>query len=176
MNVIWCVDSIGLWRDQHWIICRRKRRGKREFGQKEKTMKRIRCCAIGVFGYSQTHSCVKHEKHVCVWIRRVWLWKSERQGEKNGWKRGGKKRGKGKVVLGKVLFVFCWLCVCLFPFFPCTHHITTPQHTLTLTHHPPHNMTHWCTPSHANMAVCWRCWEHSSLPTELWWRHFLFCN
>ena len=36
-------------------------------------------------------------------------------------------------VCGKVLFVFVWLCVCLFPFFPCTHHATTPQHTHTHT-------------------------------------------
>ena len=50
------------------------------------------------------------------------------------------------------------VCLCLFPFFsPCTHHATTPQHTFTLTTHPPYNTVHWCTPSHANRAVCWCC-------------------
>ena len=62
------------------------------------------------------------------------------------------KREKGKSGFGKSPFGFC-LTVCLpLPFFfPA---LTTPQHTLTLTHHTPHNMTHWCTPSHANRAMC----------------------
>ena len=75
-------------------------------------------------------------------------WKARRkEWKKKRWKKGKRE----KVVLGKVLFVFVWLCLCLFPFFPLhpPHH-----HTLTLIHHPPHNMTHWCTPSHANRAVC----------------------
>ena len=81
-------------------------------------------------------------------------WKARRK----EWKKKRREKGKReKVVLAKVLFVFC-LTVCLpLPFFPLHSLTTTPQHTLTLTHHPPHNMTHWCTPSHANMAVCWRC-------------------
>ena len=93
------------------------------------------------------HSCVKHE--VSVWIRREWWWKSGRQGEKSGSKRGGKGK-REKVVLGKVLFGFVWLCLPL-PFSPAP---TTPQHTFTLTHNPLWHMTHWCTPSHANRAVC----------------------
>ena len=39
-----------------------EKKRKREFGQKEKTMKRIRCCVIGVFGSQRMHSCVKQEK------------------------------------------------------------------------------------------------------------------
>ena len=107
-------------------------------------MKRIRCCVIGVFGSKWMHPCVMHEKQVSVWIRREWLWKSGRQGDKSGGKRGGKK-GKGdKVVLGKVLLVFVWLCFCLFPFpFPLhpPHHATTHAHT-----HPPHTMQHGTIP------------------------------
>ena len=81
-------------------------------------------------------------------------WKARRK----EWKKKRRKKGKReKVVLGKVLFVFC-LTVCLrLPFFslhPPHHHTTTPQHTLTLTHHPPYIMTHWRTPSNANRAVC----------------------
>ena len=80
-------------------------------------------------------------------------WKARRK----EWKKKRRKK-REKVVLGKVLFVFVWLCLPL-PFFPCTHHTTTPQHTLTqhmLTHHPSSTMQHgdWCTPSHANRAVC----------------------
>ena len=131
----------------------KEKKRKREFGQKEKTMKRIRCCVIGVFGSPRMHLFVKNEKRVSVRIRREWWWKSGRQGEKSGRKRGGKE-GKGKKWFWEKSFLFLFDCACVFPFFPCTHHTTTPQHTLTLTHHPPYNTTHWCTPSHANRAVC----------------------
>ena len=63
------------------------------------------------------------------------------------------KREREKVVLGKVLFVFVD-CVFASSLFSCTHHTTTSQHTLSHTHHTPYNMTHWCTPSHANRAMC----------------------
>ena len=64
------------------------------------------------------------------------------------------KREKGKVVLGKALFLFLFDCVfASSPFFPA---FTTPPHHNTRSHSPTtsHNMTHWCTPSHANRAVC----------------------
>ena len=67
-------------------------------------------------------------------------------------KEEGKNGKWEKVVLGKVLLFLLTVSLPLL-FFP----MHPPQHMLTLTHHPPHNMTHWCTPSHANMAVCWRC-------------------
>ena len=43
---------------------------KKRVWTKEKMMKRIRCCVIGVFGSQRMHSCVKNEKQVSVWIRR----------------------------------------------------------------------------------------------------------
>ena len=64
------------------------------------------------------------------------------------------KREKGKSGFGKSPFCFCLTVSLPLPFFPCTHHTTTPKHMLTLIHHTPYNMTHWCTPSHANRAVC----------------------
>ena len=83
----------------------------------------------------------------------VWKGKEKRVEEKEV-----EKGERERVVLGNVLFVFCLTVSLPLPFFSAP---TTPQHTLTLTHHPPYNMTHWCTPSHANRAV--RCaaffWE-----------------
>ena len=66
------------------------------------------------------------------------------------------KREKGKKWFWEMSFLFLFDCVfASSPFFIApTHHTTRPQHTLTLTHHTPHNTTHWCTPSHANRAVC----------------------
>ena len=65
-------------------------------------------------------------------------------------KRGGSYRTKASsLCMGKVLLVL----FCLFPFFSAL--ITPPHHhTPTHTHHSPHNMTHWCTQSHANRTVC----------------------
>ena len=125
----------------------KEKKRKREFGQKEKTMKRIRCCVIGVFGSPWMQSCVKNEKLVSVWIRKEWWWKSGRQGEKSGRKRGGKK-GKGKKWFWEKSFLLLFDCVfCVFPFFPCTHHTTTP-HTLTLIHH-----TTWRIGAHHHMQA-----------------------
>ena len=76
-------------------------------------------------------------------------WKARRKEWK---KKRWKKREKGKSGFGKSPFCFC-LTVCfassLFSLHPPHHHATT--HALT---HLPHNMTHWCTPSHANRAMC----------------------
>ena len=153
MNVIWCVDSICIVISSSLNHRLKEKKRKGEFGQEEKIMKRIRCCVIGVFGSSWMYSCVKHEKRVNVWIRREWWWKSGRQGEKGGRKRG-EKREKGKSGFGKSPFLFLLTVSLPLPFFPCIHHTTTPQHAHTLTHHTPYNMTHWCTPSHANRAMC----------------------
>ena len=134
-----------------------EKKRKREFGQKEKTMKRIRCCVIGVFCSPCMHSCVKHEKQESVWIRREWWWKSGRQGEKSGRKRGGIK-GRGKKWFWEKSFLFLLTVSLPLPFFPSA--LTTPQHTHSLIHLTPYNVTHWCTPSLANRAVCCCHWEH----------------
>ena len=81
-------------------------------------------------------------------------WKARRK----EWKKKRWKKGKGKKWFWEKPFLFFFDCVfASSPFFPCTHHITMPQNMLILTHNPPHNMTHWCTPSHANRAVCCCC-------------------
>ena len=73
---------------------------------------------------------------------------------KSGRKKRKKKREKGKSGFGKSPFCFCLTVSLPLPFFPCTHHTTTPQHTLTHVHHTPYNMMRWCTPSHANRTMC----------------------
>ena len=132
----------------------KEKKRKREFGQEEKTMKRIRCCVIGVFGSQRMHSCVKHEKTgECMDKKGVMVeeWKARRkEWKKKRWKKG--KREKSG--FGKSPFWFLFDCVFASSLFPCTHHSITSQHMLTLIHHPPYNMTHWCTPSHANRIVC----------------------
>ena len=120
---------------------------KREFGQKEQTMKRIRCCVIGVFGSPRMFSCVKYEKQASVDKRGVMVeeWKARRK----EWKKKRRKKGKReKVVLGKVLFVLfdCVFAFSLFPLHP-PHHATT--HALT---HPPHHTTR-CIGAHHHMQT-----------------------
>ena len=140
----------------------KEKKRKREFGQKEKTMKWIRCCVIGVFGSSRMYSCVKHEKQESVWMRREWLWKSGRQGEKSGRKRG-EKGEKGKSGFGKSPFVFCWLCLCHFPFFPCTHQPTTCPHPHSpTTHHGAFVHTITCK---QGCVLCCLFWEWTARHT-----------
>ena len=60
------------------------------------------------------------------WKARRKEWKKKRKG----------KRGKGKSGFGKSPFCFCLTVSLPLPlFFPCTHHTTTPQHTLTFITH-----------------------------------------
>ena len=128
----------------------KEKKRKREFGRKEKMMKRIRCCVIGVFGSPWMHSCVKHKKQESVWIRREWWWKSGRQWEKSGKKRGGKK-GKGKKWFWEKSFCFCLTVSLPLPFFslhPPPHHATTHAHTHPLTHH-----TTWRFGAHHHMQT-----------------------
>ena len=147
MNVIWWFGSIWLWNASTLNHQKKEKKIKREFGQKEKTMKRISCCVIGVFGSPIMYTCVRHEKQVNDWIRREWWWKSGRQGGKNGRKRGEKK---GKKWFGKS--PFCFLFDCVFASSLFSPASTTPLHTYThsLTTYTPYNKTHWCTSSHAN--------------------------
>ena len=149
MSIVWCVDSIGLWCYQHWIIPRSKRREKESSDKKKRRWKE-----------SNVVSLVFLVHHECT---RVWCmknrWKCGWEGSDGGRVEGKeeraeekwRKKGKGKkVVLGESPFCFC-LTVCLpLPFFP--H--PSRQNTLTLTHNIPYNTTHWCTPSHANRAGC----------------------
>ena len=119
-------------------------------------MKRIRCCVIGVFGSQRMHSCVKQEKTgECMDKKGVMVeeWKARR---KEWMKKRREKREKGKSGFGKSPFCFCLTVSLPLPFFRLrpSHHDNTTHHTLTLTHHPPYNTTHWCTPSHANRIVC----------------------
>ena len=75
-------------------------------------------------------------------------WKARRK----EWKKKRWKKGKREKWFWEKCFLFLFDCVfasSLFFLHPPHHHATT--HALT---HLPHNMTHWCTPSHANRAVC----------------------
>ena len=99
---------------------------------KEKMMKRNRFCIIGVFGSSQTHSCVKHEKQVRVDKKGVIVegWKARRK----EWKKKEVKKGKGKKWFWEKSFLFLFDCVfasSLFPHAP----TTSPRHN-TRSHSP----------------------------------------
>ena len=138
MNVIWWFDSIWLWCYQHWIIHWRKRREKESLDKKKRRWNESDVESLVFLVHHKCTHVWRMKKCVSVWIRREWWWKSGRQGEKSGRKRGGKKGKREKVVLGKVLFVFVWLCLLPLPFFslhPPHHH--THAHT-----HPPRTIHH----------------------------------
>ena len=156
MNVIWWIDSIWLWFYEHWIICWNEKKRKREFGQKEKTMKRIRHCVIGVFDLPWMHPCETWKTGECVDEKVVMVkeWKARRK----EWKKKRWEKGKGKKWFWEKSFLFLLTVSLPLPFFPSA--LTTPQHTHSLIHLTPYNVTHWCTPSLANRAVCCCHWEH----------------
>ena len=157
MNVIWWFDSIWLWCNQHWIICRRKRRGKENLEKKKRQWNGSDVASL-VFLILHKRTHVWSMKNRCVY---------EQEGSDNGRvegqekraeeKRGGKK-GKGKKWFWEKSFLFLFDCVFASSPFFLLHSTTTPQHTLILT--TPYNTTHWCTASHANRTMCWCCWEH----------------
>ena len=148
MNVIWWFDSICIVITSALSRQMKEKKREREFGQKKRRWKES---DVESLVFLVRHECthVWSMKNRWVWIRREWMWKSGRQGKKSGWKRGG-KREKGKSGFGKSPFCFC-LTVCLpLPFFPCTHHTTMPQHTLSL--NSPHHTT-WRIGAHHHMQT-----------------------
>ena len=156
MNVIWWFDSIWLWCNQHWIICRRKRRGKENLEKKKRQWNGSDVASL-VFLILHKRTHVWSMKNRCVY---------EQEGSDSGRVEGqekrveekrGEKKEKGKSGFGKSPFCFCLTVSLPLPFF-LLHSTTTPQHTLILT--TPYNTTHWCTASHANRTMCWCCWEH----------------
>ena len=131
--------------------------------------------------------------HLCFWFTMnapmCEAWKTSECVDKKGvmveeWKARRKeveekeveKREKGKSGFGKSPFCFC-LTACLpLPFSPAP---TTPPHRNTCSHSPTAHHTTWRISAHHHMQTgpCVGAAENTwPLPTELWWRHSLFCN
>ena len=157
MNFIWWYDSVGLRIHQHGIINRRKRREKESLDKKKRRWKETDVVSLVFLVH---HKCIhiRSKEHVSVWIRRKWWWGSGRQGEKSGRKRGGKK-GKGKKWFWQKSFLSLFDCVFASSLFPCTHHTTTPQHTLSLTH-TLYNIAHLYTVTCKQGCVLVLLWAH----------------
>ena len=149
MNVIWWFTCAGFWLQWHLFIGWMKRREKESLDKKKRQWKESDVVSL-VFLVHHECTHVKHGKQVSVWIGRGWWWKSGRQGEKSGRKRGGKKGEREKVVLGKALFVFVWLCLLRLPFFSCT---TPPPLHNTRSHSPTTHHTTWRNGAHHHMQT-----------------------
>ena len=129
MNVIWLFDSILFWCNQHWIISRRKRRGKENLNKRKRQWNGSDVVSLVFLILRKCTHVWNMKKGECMDKKEVMVeeWKA---GRKEWKKKRWKKRKREKVVLAKVLFVFVWLWV-----FPCTH--PPPHHNIRshLTHH-----------------------------------------
>ena len=172
MNVICWFDSIWLLCNQHWIICRRKRREKENLEKKKRQWNGSDVASL-VFLILHKRTHVWSMKNRCVY---------EQEGSDSGRvegqekrveeKRGGKK-GKGKKWFWEKSFLFLFDCVCLFPFSSCTQ---PPRHN-TRSYSPHHTTRRIGAQHHMQTGPCVGAAENTwPLPTELWWRHSLFCN
>ena len=151
MNVIWWFDSIELWMHHHWIINWRKRRKKIVWTRRKDDEKNKMLCHWCFWFTTNAPMCEAWKTGVCTDKKGVMVeeWKARRK----EWKKKRWKKGEGKKWFWEMSFLFLFDCVfCVFPFFFTLH---SPRHnTRSHTHHTPYVKTHWCTPSHANRAVC----------------------
>ena len=129
MNVIWWFDSIWLWCNQHWIICRRKRRGKENLEKKKRQWNGSDVASL-VFLILHKRTHVWSMKNRCVYEQEGSDGGRVEGQEKRVEEKRGEKKEKGKSGFGKSPFCFC-LTVFASSLFPLAlnHHATTHAHT-----------------------------------------------